>query len=209
MRSITPTDTICITGMGMVTSLGLDAANSCAAARAGLTRLSEPKTLNYIDDQRWGSEPMVGHIVPVIANGFVGIAKALMLGGYALKDLLARRKIFKDELNYTGIYINLSDQFLLDTHAIAEREEMEQLSKAYASTEGEEIEDAEEYDEGIEDANEYDENNEMEEPSEEWILPSSRWKEECSSFIPRLLASCEITVRPPTTIFILAIIQGL
>ena len=97
MRPLTPTDKICITGMGMVTSLGLDIAHSCAAARADLSRLSELKILNSIGDEIWGGEPVVGHTVAGIADGFVGTAKALMLGCYALKDLFAQRKLSKDE----------------------------------------------------------------------------------------------------------------
>jgi 3-oxoacyl-[acyl-carrier-protein] synthase-1 len=112
---------ICITGLGMITSLGHDVATSCAAARAALTRSRELKVLNSFCDQE--PEPVMGHAVPLIAEGFVGLAKASMLGSYALKDLLARRPILANECDRTGIYINLSDQFILD--ACAERPQMD------------------------------------------------------------------------------------
>jgi 3-oxoacyl-[acyl-carrier-protein] synthase-1 len=173
MRPITPTGKICITGMGMVTSLGLDIANSCAAARAGITRLSELRILNFIGDEKWGGEPVVGHSVPGIAEGFVGIAKALILSQYALKDLLTRREISSNELHRTGIFLNLSNEFLLDTYATAEREEMQKVQDDDATGQGAE------WDEDVRD---------------DWVLPSSSWKEECSHLIPRLLANCKIVI---------------
>lgn len=168
MKSAT-TDTICITGMGMVTSLGLNVTNSCAAARAGITRLSKLNVLNFINDEIFGGEPLVGHTVPYISNGFVGIAKVLLLGHHALMDLLARRKIPEEEFSRTGIYINLSDQFFLDAYTTAELKEMEEFLKIHSINKalGNSI------DEG---------------------LPSISWKKECNNFIQKLLASCNITI---------------
>ena len=77
---------ICVTGIGMVSSLGFDAATACAAARAGLVRSRE------LDDFPVRSpdgevQGVVGHAVPGIADGFEGEARLLRIAGAALSDL--------------------------------------------------------------------------------------------------------------------------
>jgi 3-oxoacyl-[acyl-carrier-protein] synthase-1 len=108
---------ICITGMGMVSSLGRDVYNVCAAARAGLTRATELKCLNFQMGAEFGKEtlegfpPVMGHVVPGM-GGFVGMARLILLGSAALEDLLANRPLSDEELDHTSVHINLSDQFI-------------------------------------------------------------------------------------------------
>ena len=114
---------ICITDMGIVSSLGLDVDNACAAARAGLTRNTELKCLNFGMAVGFGKETyegfpiVVGYTVPSIASGFVGMAKVLLLGSAVLKELWAKRHFSAEELDRTGIHINLSDWFIQDVFA--------------------------------------------------------------------------------------------
>lgn len=176
MSTKTSTDRICITGMGMVTSLGLDFVNGCAAARAGLIRLNNLNVLNFIGDELWGGEPVTAHMVPNIAEGFSGFAKVLLLGRHALNDLFARRKMSDVELNRTGIYINLSDQYFLDAHVAFENLERENLFRDFSYEERKRAED---------------------DFHEDQALPSIRWKEECRNLIPRLLESCDLALKPP------------
>ena len=55
--------------------------------------------------------------------------------------------------------------------------------KVYAAADSQDIEEEDEY-----------ENAELEDASEDFVLPSNKWREECSNLIPRLIASCDITI---------------
>src|SRR5712671_3671991 len=111
---------VAVTALGMVTSLGRDAITSCAAARAGLTRTSVLKVLDFEGDSTFGPEtvdglpPFVGHTVRGVADAFSGPARALLLGGAALDDLLEQRALTDHERSRTGMVLNLSDHFVLD-----------------------------------------------------------------------------------------------
>lgn len=115
---------IVITELEMVSALGLDVKSSCAGARAGLVKLSPIKVINSVGNELLGNDPLNGHIIPCgISHGFVGPAKALIIGGYALNGLI--NKINSDDLDLerTGIILNLSDGFLIDAYAISDSED--------------------------------------------------------------------------------------
>jgi 3-oxoacyl-[acyl-carrier-protein] synthase-1 len=103
----------------MTTSLGYCANDSLAAARAGLSRAAALPIHNFAGDKVWGGAPLVGHAVGALSGGHVGVSKILALGRQALKDLLRSRPINEVDWKRTGFYLNLSDHFLLDTHAAA------------------------------------------------------------------------------------------
>lgn len=182
VKCSTVTSKVCITAIGMATSLGLDAVSSCAAARAGITRTSELNVLNFLSDQIWGGKSVVGHTVNGVADGFLGTAKAFILGKYGLQDLLVRRQFTKQELERTGIYINLSNQFLVDAHSIALHEGELELRKQYVDQEL----DAED--------SQYLGLGQDEDDTQEWVLPSHKWREEAGNLIPKLLESCNICI---------------
>lgn len=80
---------LAITAHSMVTSLGLDAATSASAARAGIRR-AQP--LDYYEFRSPdGREPefAIGHPVPIITHGFEGAARLVQLAKAALKGLPA------------------------------------------------------------------------------------------------------------------------
>jgi 3-oxoacyl-(acyl-carrier-protein) synthase len=77
---------LAVTGTGLVSSLGLDAPSSCAAARAGLRRIVELDALHAMDDDE-ELAPVSGHQVPLIASGFFGFARLVELSVGALRDL--------------------------------------------------------------------------------------------------------------------------
>jgi 3-oxoacyl-[acyl-carrier-protein] synthase I len=81
---------IVITAQGMVSSLGLDAATSCAAARAGLRRAQQLDCLHFASLDGRSVEPAVGHTVPFVTHGFEGAARLAQLAGAALRDLTNR-----------------------------------------------------------------------------------------------------------------------
>lgn len=77
-----------VTGLGLATSLGVDAVSASAAARAGLTRPALlPVMIPNVDTL--DPEPVVGHPVPGLAAGFAGAGRLLRLLDLALDDLAA------------------------------------------------------------------------------------------------------------------------
>jgi 3-oxoacyl-[acyl-carrier-protein] synthase I len=161
MNAASASDAICITGLGMLTSLGTAPA-ACAAARAGLIRLRELKVLNFAGDAIWGDEPVTGYTAPVGGDGFLGIAKALALGNHALANLLAQTGLRQHDMARTGLYLNLSDQFLVDADAVVRAEESRSRQI------------------------------EPDEQAETPPLPSVAWQGQCKDFIARLLRRCDL-----------------
>jgi 3-oxoacyl-[acyl-carrier-protein] synthase-1 len=80
-------DPIVVTALGMVSSLGLDAATSCAAARAGIRRAQPLDYLRFASLDGRSVESAVGHPVPIITHGFEGAARLAQLAAGALRDL--------------------------------------------------------------------------------------------------------------------------
>lgn len=107
----TDDDRVAITGVGMVAALGHDAVTNCAAARAGLSRAAELDVLNFAADERWGNEPVVGHTVARLAEGFVGIGKLTLLAETALRDAVNRAGLRPEASGETGLFVNFSDQY--------------------------------------------------------------------------------------------------
>jgi 3-oxoacyl-[acyl-carrier-protein] synthase I len=101
----------------MATSLAPNVIDSCAAARAGITRMSELSVVSLSECAALGQEPIVGCLARYLAQGFIGIAKTLLLGKAALADLRSRISLSNGSLRRTGIFINLSDQFYPDSTA--------------------------------------------------------------------------------------------
>jgi 3-oxoacyl-[acyl-carrier-protein] synthase-1 len=102
-----------ITGIGLVSSLGLDASTSLAAARAGLSKSTTLRTVNAAREDFLAGSPVAGHSMACrLGDGFVGRPKALIIGRAALADLLASVPV--DTLGRVGLYVVLSDYFLID-----------------------------------------------------------------------------------------------
>jgi len=76
-----------VSGMGMVSSLGLDAKTCCAAARAGVSRASEFTTFLVREPARGEVQPVICHQVPFLAQGFETTGRLLRLMQGALTDL--------------------------------------------------------------------------------------------------------------------------
>jgi 3-oxoacyl-[acyl-carrier-protein] synthase-1 len=100
---------LAITGVGMVSSLGLDVATCCAAARAGIVRARELDLFPVgvlVDGSIQG---VLAHQVPMLTEGFEGDPRLLRLLQGALEDL--KRKVSHapwDAVN-TGFYLSLPD----------------------------------------------------------------------------------------------------
>lgn len=103
--------TVVITGMGMISSLGPDLTSSCAAARAGMTRAYPLDVLDFSEDQLWDNQPVVGHPVGYLTQGFTGIGRLYRLGDRAIRDLLDRASLSESILARTALYVNFSDNY--------------------------------------------------------------------------------------------------
>ena len=120
---------IAITGLGMISSIGGDVATSCASARAGIERLREISSINYSDDEIWGNQPVIGHLVSSVAQGFTGVGKLMVLASTALQDLINRSKLLKQDGQRTGFYLNLSDYYFQDEFAKKEIQDDREVKK--------------------------------------------------------------------------------
>lgn len=113
-----------ITGLGMVSSLGLDVATACAAARAGLAL---PTELDYtLLDRDAGEEVKVcGHAVGGYTKGFSELGRWVRLGSLALENLLGRARMEPQTLAQMPLFVNLPSGYYLGAAARrrAERQE--------------------------------------------------------------------------------------
>src|SRR5262245_50588001 len=75
----------------MVSALGLDVVTSCAAARAGITRIGPLDDLQVFDEESEELVPLAGHQVPLISAGMFGFARLLQLALGAIADLRRSR----------------------------------------------------------------------------------------------------------------------
>lgn len=113
-----------ITASGMVTALGREADTSCAAARAGLLRLSGLHTMNFAAREEFGQERLdgfpavVGHVAPLV-YGYTGPVRLAVLGGFALGDLLQKRPVRACEASTTAMFLALPDAYLEKVYATA------------------------------------------------------------------------------------------
>lgn len=83
-----PSGAVVIGGLGMVASLGLDAATVCAAARAGLMRSRTLENYRLRSAVEGVEEAVIGHPVTLLTRGFEGRARQVRLLQGALADLL-------------------------------------------------------------------------------------------------------------------------
>jgi 3-oxoacyl-[acyl-carrier-protein] synthase-1 len=108
---------VACTEIGMACSLGLHSAGACAAARAGLVRMSGINTLNYALDPDLSPEGLDGpdllaaHMLPVTGSGTTGIAKLLALARPALSELLSGLRLTPQQWARTSLAINVSDGY--------------------------------------------------------------------------------------------------
>jgi 3-oxoacyl-[acyl-carrier-protein] synthase-1 len=98
----------------MATAFAPNLPDSCAAVRAGISRIAELKVISLSESEALGQEPVTGCAAPYIAPGLMGFAKVLVLGEAALTDLLSRRPLARDVLHRAGVFVNLSNAFYED-----------------------------------------------------------------------------------------------
>ncbi|MEX1365912.1 MAG: hypothetical protein AB1Z98_22485 [Nannocystaceae bacterium] len=118
-----------ITALGAVTSVGLDAATTCASIRAGITRPSELEGHQSMDYLGYDVAPTTGHVVPNITRGFSNVGRWLQLASAAIEDLCASASLPRpaDDRRFweaTAAYLVLPEmdsRFGLDPYCHEER----------------------------------------------------------------------------------------
>src|SRR5882757_1926242 len=98
---------LAITGIGMVSPLGLDAPTSCASARAGLVRAAPLDSFKIYSEAAWADVGVVGHTLREFAGGFAGLGKLVRLGSGALADLLHTYPMNPAEMSATAFCVAL------------------------------------------------------------------------------------------------------
>ena len=108
-QGIWPDGTIVVTGAGMVSSLGLDISNSCAAARSGIVRVQPLDSFPLLSTDDFDPVPLSVHQVPYVTEGFEGPMRLIQLLQNALKDLIHQTpgRTFRPES--IGFYLSLPD----------------------------------------------------------------------------------------------------
>lgn len=111
-------DHVYVGGLGMISPIGDDASGSCAAARAGISRIVEIDVVSesFHDMTMNGPPPNTGHAILHVAKGFSGVAKLLVLGAAAIADLLRSRPLSNSQLERTGLIVCVSDHAVQDAH---------------------------------------------------------------------------------------------
>jgi len=97
--------TLAITGIGMVTPLGLDAWESCASLRAGLS-LMQDLDLTF-ENELFEDVPLVGCPIPDLTDGMIGVGRATRLAAAALEDLIAKARLDAAVPARAGLFIAL------------------------------------------------------------------------------------------------------
>ena len=102
---------LAVTGIGMVSPLGLDAATSCASARAGLSRAAPIEAFTLYSEEQWASVGVIGHAARLYTRGFEGFGKLVRLAAGALADLLSSAPLQPAEWERTAFCLVVSSRY--------------------------------------------------------------------------------------------------
>jgi 3-oxoacyl-[acyl-carrier-protein] synthase-1 len=92
-----------ITGLGMTTPVGLTAAQSCAAVRAGISAMAELDFSVEID--LVNHVPVAGCGIPVVTEGYVGLGRSMRLATAALRDLISSARLSAADLRSASLFL--------------------------------------------------------------------------------------------------------
>jgi len=125
---------IAVTGCGLVSSLGLDVVNACAASRAGIVRTSGMDVYPVRSSADGSVGGVVCHAVPLLTDGFEGEARLVRLVQGGLEDLARQCMDAPWKTRRTAFYLSVPSLERLATGAelVAEegkRQQMQELAK--------------------------------------------------------------------------------
>ncbi len=95
-----------VTGIGMTTPVGLTAAQSCAAVRAGISAIA---ALDYftVENDEFEQVPIMGCVVRGLTDGYLGLGRWTRLTTAALRDALGNAVLRPPDLAGAGLYVAL------------------------------------------------------------------------------------------------------
>lgn len=82
-----------VTGIGMVTSVGRDVVTSCASMRAGIARPGDIPYFHVMDEDTHQTMPLIGKPVQNLTEGMSSVARWIVMGEYAVRDLFAYSRL--------------------------------------------------------------------------------------------------------------------
>ncbi|MDA8137276.1 MAG: hypothetical protein M0036_01380 [Desulfobacteraceae bacterium] len=82
-------DSLGITSIGLISSVGRDAATSCASIRAGISRIGPVEHFPVLDMDSQNARPLSGHPIRGLTDGYSALARWLVLSRLAFLDLVA------------------------------------------------------------------------------------------------------------------------
>lgn len=100
-----------LTGLSVLSPLGHDVHQTCAAIRAGIHGLSQhPFFFPEMPDPEWDEpEPLLVGLVPGVHTNFVGARRVLELALHALRALTRDTKLMRAELGSTALLLSLPE----------------------------------------------------------------------------------------------------
>jgi uncharacterized protein (TIGR02270 family) len=108
-------EALAVTGMGLVSALGEDAAGCCAAGRAAVLRIQELEEAYVFDPTSRELEPAYGHSVPWVTRGFAGLGRLAALGGAGLSSL--QRATGQEDWERVALFVTTRSGFHARLHA--------------------------------------------------------------------------------------------
>lgn len=118
-----------VTALGIVSSLGFDAATCCAAARAGLVRPSELDYYVEHDEDEGEMRPVIGYTCASITKGYRHNGRLLRMAEPALAGLLGEAGLSVEQLGKTGLLLCLPSGYypLIDRSPDARTSQVSQV----------------------------------------------------------------------------------
>ncbi len=104
-------ETLALTGVGAVSSIGGTAAETAASVRAGICRFEEaPFYQPLTADPEWEKpEPLFAAVVPDLPVSVRGADRIRELGARALRDLLRTLGVRRADLERAGLFLALPE----------------------------------------------------------------------------------------------------
>jgi 3-oxoacyl-[acyl-carrier-protein] synthase-1 len=149
-RNHTKPATAVVTGVGMVSSLGYDAAASCAAARSGIVR-AQGGGFRYVSAEDHDLREAVGHPAGEVTLGFEGAGRLIAMAVAAVEDLVRSGTLERLDQRRAGLFVALPDAERVNSGRELLPDSAAAVAGAAGPGEDEEDDDDEAGDEGDED----------------------------------------------------------
>jgi hypothetical protein len=114
---------VAISGMGLVSSLGVGAVTACAAARAGLSRPRELVDQMVFDPVEVEMRSLCAHTVGTTTDGLSRLGRLARLGSLGLADFVESSALTAREWSESALVMALSSGYYLDAAEMLDDEQ--------------------------------------------------------------------------------------